>query len=459
VATPPGSTVQTGVNPTTGFPFESADEAVKAWVAPRSMLALEGSTEVLFACCSTVTVALPLCPLAVAVIDALPFVCAVTRPLAASTLAMFLSPLVQANVIPPSACPPESLACAVSCAVALNALSSAGAPPGVETATVATVCETEIASDAALPPELAVICAGPLATAATSPWVSTVATPGAPELQVKTASGMAAPRASIALACSCSVAPRNVSGAGFVSAIATDAAAGIVTATLAAPLLPPLAAWRVAVPIATAVTRPFATVAKLGWSLVQRNCASAIALPFASSAEAASCAVAPRSTLAVAGETVTLATCCATCTLSVALKPPAVAAMVALPFPAAVTRPCGSTVTTPDALEVQVKTASGMGAPRTSSEVACSCTVAPTLASAPTLVSTICTLAASGTTTVRCACPDAAPLLATRSVSPTPSAVARPPLLIDATPALLAVQASGAPAITCPSASVTLPLS
>ena len=187
---------------------------------------------------------------------------------------------------------------------------------------------------------------------------------------------MAAPRASIALACSCSVAPRNVSGAGFVSAIATAATAGLVTETLAAPLLAPLAACRVAVPMATAVTRP-----------------------------------------------------------------------------------CVSAVTTPGALELQVKTASGIAVPRTSSEVACSWAVAPTLANAATLVSTICTLAATGTRTVRCASADTDPLLASRSAPPTPSAVARPALLTDATPALLDDQVIGAPASTCPSAAATLALS
>ena len=62
----------------------------------------------------------------------------------------------------------------------------------------------------------------------------------------------------------------------------------------------------------------------------------------------------PTTTLSAAGKTVTARTSCATATVAVPETPPALAVIVAVPLPTAVTSPNASTVATEPALLDQI---------------------------------------------------------------------------------------------------------
>ena len=143
-------------------------------------------------------------------------------------------------------------------------------------------------------PELAVIVAVPSATPVTKPDASTVATSASLDSHENSAPATICPFTSNASAVSCSVAPRTiVSTDGDTSTEATGSGTR-TTVTSAVPCALPELAVIVAIPSATAVTRPEAfTVATELALLVQVTMAPAMTLEFWSRTSALSCTVAP----------------------------------------------------------------------------------------------------------------------------------------------------------------------
>ncbi len=123
---------------------------------------------------------------------------------------------------------------------------------------------------------------------------------------------------------------------------------GCATVTAAVPEAPPAVAVIVAVPLPAAATRPEPSTVATASSLdSQEKSRPATARPFESNASAASRRVAPRAErVASAGVTATDSGVCITVTAAVPEAPPAVAVIVAVPLPAAATRPEPSTVAT-----------------------------------------------------------------------------------------------------------------
>ena len=107
----------------------------------------------------------------VAVIDAVPVPMAVTRPVS-STDATCPSEEFQASEAPSITLPPESRTLAESVVVSPREARDSVVP---ETETETGACVTATAAAAAAEPEVAVIVAGPIATAVTRPAVDTLA--------------------------------------------------------------------------------------------------------------------------------------------------------------------------------------------------------------------------------------------------------------------------------------------
>ena len=132
--------------------------------------------------------------------------------------------------------------------------------------------------------------------------------------------------------------------AGSITTLPADCIT--VTGTLADAL--PERAVTVALPLPTAVTRPWPlTEATCGSLLDQTTSAPDTSSPFPSTTEAVSCTVSPRDiSAAVDGSITTLPADCVTVTGMLADTLPERAVTVALPLPTAVTRPCPLTVAT-----------------------------------------------------------------------------------------------------------------
>jgi len=180
---------------------------------------------------------------------------------------------------------------------------------------------------------------------------------------------------SVALATERSVTVPGVAGGG-----GGGGGGGAVTVTLAVPFLPSLEAVIVAVPAATAVTRPLLFTPATAALLVAHVTARPESVfPPASFVVAVSCTVWPTCALAVAGLTVTDAT---GTTVTVIDAPPAcpslVAVMVAAPVATALTRPLLLTVATAALLVVHVTRRPVNGLPPASFGIAVSCTFCPT---------------------------------------------------------------------------------
>src|SRR6266550_3310211 len=292
----------------------------------------------------TVTVAVPVFPSLVAVIVGAPAARPVTSPVPL-TVASARLPLAQVIVRPVSTLPAESFVVAASCAV----------PP------------TNTLAEAGL--------------AVTNPVALTVATVVLLTAQVITRPVNTLPAESFVVAASCAVLPtKRLAAAGVTVTNATGTA---VVVTVAVPLCPSLVAVNVAVPAATAVTRPLAdTVATPGTLLAHVTTRPISAEPFASSGVAVSWTVCPTGTLAEAGFTATDATgteTAVTITIAVPLLPSLVAVSVAEePAATPVTSPLPLTVATPVASLTHVTTRPVNGLPFASWGVAVSCTVCPT---------------------------------------------------------------------------------
>ena len=109
----------------------------------------------------------------------------------------------------------------------------------------------------------------------------------------------------------------------------------------------------------------------------QSNSIPATGCPLASAASAARRSVSPVTTVSAAGVTVTALTSWATVTVALPDAEPAVAVIVAVPLPAAVTSPDALTVATAAALLDQVTAAPAIALPFWSRTSAVNCSVAP----------------------------------------------------------------------------------
>ena len=160
----------------------------------------------------------------------------------------------------------------------------------------------------------------------------------------------------------------------------TDATGTGFTVTAALPLFPSLVAVIVTALAATPVTSPVAdTVAIAGFELVHVTTRPVSMLPAASSGVAVSCTVAPTSTTAVTGLTVTEAAGTrVTVTAAPPILPSLVAVIVADPAATPVPRPLAETVATAPLLVVQVTVRPVSTFPLASLSTAPSCCVAPT---------------------------------------------------------------------------------
>jgi hypothetical protein len=203
---------------------------------------------------------------------------------------------------------------------------------------------------------VAVIVAVPGATAVTSPEVETVLMPVLLELQVTIRPVRMLLFASRVVAESWAVEPTNrlaVDGDTVTDATGTEA--GALTVIADVPVFVSLVAVIVAVPAATAVTRPDAETVLIPVLLELHVTARPVStLLFASRVVAESWTVAPTSRLAVAGDTDTDATAGGLTVIAAdAICPSLDAVTVALPPATAVTNPELETVAIPELLELQ----------------------------------------------------------------------------------------------------------
>lgn len=160
--------------------------------------------------------------------------------------------------------------------------------------------------------------------------------------------------------------------------IVTDATGARATVIVDFPVTAPTVAEIVALPAASATTKPAGlTDATAGAELDQANETPAIAREFESAAAAVSWRVCVVSRLAEGGVTAIVATTCCTVMVVVSALPPAVATMRADPFASDVTRPVASTVAMVVARDDHVKAVPGTTLPATSVACACRRTLAP----------------------------------------------------------------------------------
>src|SRR6266550_3278171 len=192
------------------------------------------------------------------------------------------------------------------------------------------------------PSLVAVIVGAPAARPVTSPVPLTVASARLPLAQVIVRPVSTLPAESFVVAASCAVPPTNtLAEAGL---IVTEATGTFATVTVAVPFCPSLVAVIVAVPAATAVTRPLAdTVATPGTLLAHVTTRPISAEPFASSGVAVSWTVCPTGTLAEAGFTATDATGAETA-VTITIAVPLLASLVAV---SVAEEPAATPVTSP----------------------------------------------------------------------------------------------------------------
>ena len=200
-------------------------------------------------------------------------------------------------------------------------------------------------------PDVAVIVALPSATAVTSPADDTVAIDELDVAHVTVAPGIVVPPASFTVATKDAVSSMDVNDR-LVGASVTEAAA-CDTVSAAVWFTEPDVAVIVALPLATAVTRPADdTVAIDELDVAHVTVAPDIVVPPASFTVGTSVVVSPNDANdRLVGASVTEAAACDTVTAAVWFTEPDVAVIVALPLATAVTRPADDTVAT-DALDV-----------------------------------------------------------------------------------------------------------
>jgi hypothetical protein len=195
---------------------------------------------------------------------------------------------------------------------------------------------------------VAVIVVVPGPAAVTSPFPSTVATPGLLDTQVTTRPVSTLPFASFVTAVSCCVGVIPTTRLAEVGVTVTELTGAMATVMDDVPVFVSLVAVIVVAPAATAVTKPFAsTVAAAGLLDTQVTNRPVSTFPFASLVTTVSCwvGVIPSTKLADAGVTVTVLTgAMVTVIEDVPVFVSLVAVIVVVPAPTAVTRPFASTV-------------------------------------------------------------------------------------------------------------------
>jgi hypothetical protein len=211
------------------------------------------------------------------------------------------------------------------------------------------------------------------------PLLETIATCESLVCQSTVAFETVCPFASVTVAVSCTVSPACSDALGGVTS--TLAMGTGCTVIVAEPAFPSLDAKITADPAATAVTFPLpstvATSVLLDRQLIARPLS---AFPLASRGVAVSESVCPITSVAVGGETLTLATgTFVTVTTAVPLFPSLVAVIVAVPADTPVTTPLPFTVATELALDDQVTGRPGSALPFASVTCACSVVCAPTV--------------------------------------------------------------------------------
>src|SRR5438309_10562189 len=311
---------------------------------------------------------------------------------------------------------------------------------------------TEIAAVPFFPSLVAVMVAAPEATPVTRPPVDTAAIPGALDAHVTSRPDSARPFASSGVAVSWTVSPTWV--AAVAGLTLTDATGTGVTVTAALPVFASLVAVIVTAPAATLVTSPVEdTVATAGALDAHATARPESTLPAASVRIAASCTLAPTSTTALAGLTVTEATGTRlTVTAAPPVFPSLAAVIVADPAAAPVTRPLAETVATALLLDAQVISRPDSGRPFASSGVAVSWTFSPTWMAA---VAGLTLTDATGTgVTITAALPVFASLVAVIVTAPAAMPVTSPVEDTVATAGALDAHATARPESTLPAASV-----
>jgi hypothetical protein len=216
----------------------------------------------------------------------------------------------------------------------------------------------------------------PTLTAVTSPVEDTIATARLSDLHVMIRPIKVSPLAPSATALACDVSTAVIE-LGISVAITVASGTG-VTAIVAVPLFPSLVPVMIAVPDATAVTRPVDdTVAFAGLLEDQVTVRPWRTLLPASLISAESWRVPPSKRSAVGGVTFTLATGIGvTVITALAIRPSLAAAIVAVPEAIPVTRPeVEFTVATPVLSELHVTTRSVSRPPLASRRVAFACVV------------------------------------------------------------------------------------
>ncbi len=380
---------------------------------------------------------------AIAVIVAIPSARPVTSP-DASTVATERLLDDQVNSAPASAWPFSSNASATSRRVSPNATVSARG----DTVTDPADCITVTAAVAETSPAVAMIVVTPPPMAVTNPAESTAATVVSALDQDTRTSSITRPIWSRTSAVSCAVCPSAVS-ATESGMTATAVGAGATTVSAARPVTPAAVAMTSASPAPTPVTSPAASTTATAVSPdAQSNSAPATAWPLASVAAAARRSVSPVTNVSAAGATATALTSWATVTAALPDTPPALAVIVAVPLPTAVTSPDPSTVATVASSDAHVNSAPATPWPFASVASAVRRTVSPqaTSVSAAGDTATALTVWAS----VTAALPDAEPVVAVIVAVPLPAAITSPDPSTVATVASPLDHAIGAPAMTLP---------
>jgi hypothetical protein len=216
-----------------------------------------------------------------------------------------------------------------------------------ETVIDATGTAITVIDDASLFPSLvAVIVAGPIAWAVTSPFKSTEAIAGADDVQVTTRPASGIPLPSLSVAVSCCVEPMMMLAVvGLTVTVATGTG---VMMRVAPPLLVSLVAVMWTVPGAKEVTNPLGeTVARVVLSDPHVTTRPVNAFPAASKVVAVAWMVCPATIEPEPRETLTVATGIGvTVIVAVATRPSLTAVTFATPGETAATRPPAETVAT-----------------------------------------------------------------------------------------------------------------
>src|SRR5919197_5118367 len=170
---------------------------------------------------------------------------------------------------------------------------------------------------------------------------------------------------------------RSVFVAGATVTVATGTRVTVIDAV---PLCPSLVAVIVALPLATAVTRPLVDTVAIPASLVDQVIVRPLSgLPAESFATALNCAVVPVCSVTDHGVTLTVATgTSATVIAALPLCPSLVAVIVTEPAATPLTKPAADTVATPVALLDHVTPRPVRTLPAESLVTALSCSVDPT---------------------------------------------------------------------------------